>query len=289
MPDPERVAFFLLQKVARACKEFDLLAPGDRVAVAVSGGKDSRALLDLLLRYRQQVPFAYELAALHVVGIAAGLPDLQAELEPWFQRLGVEYRFVPLALPPDEPLPLNCFRCSWNRRKALFLAAADLGCGKLALGHHADDASATTLMNLLFCGRLETLQPRVSFFGGRVTVIRPLIYVTAAELSRYGRAAGFPTPPECARAAISARAQVEAFLRGFGSRQARIRANLWRAALRFGVLPPQEMPHGEDGDQGDDGRREEDPQSLEKHAQDRQEGDDYQEDQAVGRVFDQQP
>ncbi len=286
MPDPERVAFFLLRKVARACKEFDLLAPGDRVAVAVSGGKDSRALLDLLRRYRQQVPFAYDLVALHVVGTAAGLPDWQAELEPWFRRLGVEYRFVPLELPPGEPLPLNCFRCSWNRRKALFLAAADLGCGKLALGHHADDAAATTLINLLFAGRLGTLEPRVSFFGGRVTVIRPLIYLTAAELARYARAAGFPVPPDCPQAAHSTRAQVEAFLRGFGPRQARIRANLW---LRFGVLPPQEMPRGEDGEQGNDRWGEEEPQPLEEHAEDGQEGNDHQEDQAVGGVFDQQP
>jgi len=288
MPDPERVAFFLLRKVARACKEFDLLAPGDRVAVAVSGGKDSRALLDLLLRYRQQVPFTYDLVALHVDGASAGLPDLRADLEPWFRQLGAEYRFVPLLLPPDEPLPLNCFRCSWNRRKALFLAAADLGCGKLALGHHADDAAATTLINLLFAGRLGTLEPRVSFFGGRVTVIRPLIYLTAAELARYAHAAGFPAPPDCPQAAHSTRAQVEALLRGFGPRQARIRANLWRAALRFGVLPPQQAARGEDGEQGDDRRGEEDPQSLQEYAEDHQQGDDHQEDQAVGRMLDQQ-
>ncbi|HID88869.1 MAG TPA: hypothetical protein EYP52_04065, partial [Anaerolineae bacterium] len=146
----EQAARFLLKEVARACKEFDLLAQGDRVAVAVSGGKDSRTLLDLLLRYRGRVPFDYDLVALHVVGTSAGLADLSGTLRPWFEELGIEYHFVPLELPPGEPLPLDCFRCAWNRRKALFLAADRLGCNKLALGHHADDAAVTALLNLLF-------------------------------------------------------------------------------------------------------------------------------------------
>jgi tRNA 2-thiocytidine biosynthesis protein TtcA len=227
---PDRIASFLLKPFARACKEFDLLAEGDRIAVAVSGGKDSRALLDLLLRYRERASLSYEVTALHVVGSHAGLPDLTSTLRPWFEESGVAYRFVPLVLPPDEPLPLSCFRCSWNRRKALFLAADDLRCNKLALGHHADDAAVTTLLNLLFAGRLETLEPKVSFFEGHVTVIRPLIYVKAKELARYARATGFPPAPPCPAESDSNRRQVEGFLRGFGRRQAHIRANLWRVA-----------------------------------------------------------
>jgi len=232
MSDLDRIASFLLKSVARACKEFDLLAEGDRVAVAVSGGKDSRTLLDLLLRYQRRVPFSYELVALHVVGTAAGFPDLTGVLRPWFEELGVAYRFVPLELPPGEPLPLDCFRCSWNRRKALFLAADEAGCNKLAFGHHADDAAVTALLNLLFAGRLETLEPKVDFFDGRIAVVRPLIYVPAKELTRYARAAGFPLAPACPRASDSRRQQIEAFLRGFGRHQAHIRANIWRAARR---------------------------------------------------------
>jgi tRNA 2-thiocytidine biosynthesis protein TtcA len=230
--DPDRVASFLVKPVARACKEFDLLAKGDRVAVAISGGKDSRALLDLLLRYQKRVPFSYELVALHIVGTSAGFLDLRPKLEPWFRELGIEYHFAPLELPPEEPLPLDCFRCSWNRRKALFTAAAELGCGKLAFGHHADDAAATTLLNLMFNGRLETLAPRVEFFDGVVTVIRPLIYVLEKDLAPYGRAGGFSDPPSCPQGLTSKRAQVEELLRRFGREQKQIRANLWRAARR---------------------------------------------------------
>ncbi len=163
MSDPDRIVFFLLKPVALACKEFDLLTDGDRVAVAVSGGKDSRVLLDLLLRYQARVPFSYIPVALHVVGPSAGFPDLRPELEPWFRELGVEYHFAPLELPPEEPLPLDCHRCSWNRRRALFTTAAELGCGKLAFGHHAADAAATTLLSLMYGGRLETMLPRREF------------------------------------------------------------------------------------------------------------------------------
>lgn len=232
MSDPNSVASFLLRSVARACKEFHLLDEGDRVAVAVSGGKDSRVMLDLLLRYQERIPFSYEVIALHIVGVSAGLPDLSSELEPWFRALGVVYHFVPLVLPPGEPLPMDCFRCSWNRRKALFLAADEWGCNKLALGHHADDAAATALLNLLFAGRLETLEPKVDFFGGRITVIRPLIYLPAKELARYARAQGLPPTPPCPYGGDSRRKQVEAFLQGFGPHQARIRTNIWRAARR---------------------------------------------------------
>jgi len=133
---------------------------------------------------------------------------------------------------PDESLPLGCFRCSWNRRKALFAAADDLGCNKLALGHHADDAATTTLMNLLFSGQLETLRPKVSFFDGRIELIRPLLHIPAKDLIHYANAAGFPRPPECPRDDASPRRQISEFLKQFGRTQSQIRANLWRAAKR---------------------------------------------------------
>jgi tRNA 2-thiocytidine biosynthesis protein TtcA len=231
LSDPDRMAPFLLKPVARACKEFGLLAEGDRIAVAISGGKDSRVLLDLLLRYQARVPFSYDLIALHVVGTAAGFPNLRPELEPWLREIGVEYHFAPLELPPEEPLPLDCHRCSWNRRKALFTAAAELRCNKLAFGHHADDAAATTLLSLMYSGRLETMLPRREFFDAKITLIRPLIYVPEKALVRYTKAAGFPdSPPLCPQGLISKRAQVKTLLRHFGRDQRQIRANLWRAA-----------------------------------------------------------
>ena len=228
--DLKQLKYYLSKEVTRAIGEFNLIVDGDRVAVAVSGGKDSRALLHLLLYHQSKVRTSFEVMALHVVGTAAGLPDHRPDLEPWLQELGVEYRFIPLDLPPQEPLPLDCFRCSWNRRKALFTAAVELGCGKLALGHTADDAAATALMNLLFNGRLETMVPCVKFFDGAVTVVRPLIYVKEKTLVSYARAAGFPDPPSCPQASSSRRHQIKLILRQFGREQDQVRANVWRAA-----------------------------------------------------------
>ena len=193
-------------------------------------------MLDLLLRHRRKVPYRYELLALHVDGSAAGLPDLQAELEPWFRNLQIDFAFLPLDLPPGEPLPMDCFRCSWIRRKTLFTASVERGCNKLAFGHHADDAAVTTLMNLLFNGRLETIEPRVIFFDGALIVIRPLITLPEKALTRYARATGYADRAPCPQGLESKRAEVEAFLRQFGPQQEQIRTNLWRAAraaMRF--------------------------------------------------------
>ncbi len=232
MTDADPIAHFLLKDVTRAIGEFALIQDGDRVAVAVSGGKDSRTLLDLLLRHRRRVPYGYDLLALHADGSEAGLPDMRSDLEPWLHDLNVDHRFVPLDLPPDEPLPLDCFRCSWIRRKTLFTTSADHGCNKLAFGHHADDAAVTTLMNLMLNGRLETMEPQVAFFDGLITLIRPLILVPEKELARYAQAVAYPERQPCPRGQRSQRAEVEAFLRQFGPRQDQIRTNLWRAARR---------------------------------------------------------
>ncbi len=220
----------LSKSVNRAVREFDLIADGDRIAVGVSGGKDSRVLLDVLLR-GVDVPETYTVVAVHIDGTSAGLPNLVPTLEPWFRELGVEYDIAPLAVADDEPLPMDCFRCSYNRRKALFLAAERLGCTKVAFGHHADDVAVTTLMNVLYTGRTDTLEPRRSFFDGRVTVIRPLIYTTGKEIARYARAQGWTFPAElaCPREADTRRAKFERFLATFKDReQTQMRANLWK-------------------------------------------------------------
>jgi tRNA 2-thiocytidine biosynthesis protein TtcA len=102
----------------------------------------------------------------------------------------------------------------------------------LAFGHHADDAAATTLLNLMFNGRLETMVPRVEFFDGAVTVVRPLIYVSEKELAHYGQVACFPIPPPRPQGMNSRRAQVKTLMRQFGRDQKQIRLSKWRAARR---------------------------------------------------------
>lgn len=221
--------------VNRAVREFGLIADGDRIAVGVSGGKDSRTLLDVLLR-GIDLPGTYSLVAVHIDGTGVGLPNLVPTLEPWFRALGVEYDIAPLIVTEDESLPMDCFRCAFNRRKALFFAAERLGCNKVALGHHADDAAVTALMNIVYTGQLSTLEPWRDFFAGRVTVIRPLIYTTEKEIARYARAQGWTFPSElaCPREADARRAKFERFLATFKDKEReQIRANLWRMSQRI--------------------------------------------------------
>jgi tRNA 2-thiocytidine biosynthesis protein TtcA len=227
----DKLTFYLLKNVNKAIREFEMIADGDRVAVAVSGGKDSRSLLHLLRARQRSVPERYHLTALHVEAEIPGYPRLRSRLEPWFREMGMEYVFLPLKLPPDEPLPLDCFRCSWNRRKALFLKAHDLGCNKLAFGHHIDDALQTTLLNLFYSGRLETMAPNVEFFDGQITVIRPLIYLEERKLDQLARALAFPRDEAtCPLNRTSKRAWIKEWLRHAGPDYRQIRANLWRAA-----------------------------------------------------------
>jgi tRNA(Ile)-lysidine synthase TilS/MesJ len=231
-----KLTFYILKNVNRAVREFDLIADGDRVAVGVSDGKDSCALLHLLLARQHTARERYRVVAIHVqAGEVLGLPDKRPDLEPWFAKLGVEYAFAPLELPADETLPMDCHRCAWHRRRALFLKAHELGCSKLALAHHADDAAQTTLLSLLYSGRLETLAPRLEFFDSAITLIRPLIYVEERRLAQLARALEVPLGMAvCPRAATSQRAWVKRWLAEAGPDIRQMRANLWHAARRHG-------------------------------------------------------
>jgi len=241
---PDSIAANLLRGVNRAVRDYDLIAGGDRIAVGVSGGKDSRTLLDLLVR-GVDIPGTYDVVAVHIDGTEVGLPDQTASLVPWFRELGVDYRIRPLEVPEDEPLPMDCFRCSWNRRKALFFAADELGCDKVAYGHHADDAAVTTLMSLMYKGQVETMAPCLEFFQGRFEVIRPLILLLESDIRRYVRACGWSIPQEsaCPREPSARRVRIEAFLATFPKRERdQIRANLWRVGRRGGRSAGEATP-----------------------------------------------
>jgi tRNA 2-thiocytidine biosynthesis protein TtcA len=215
--------------VFEAVREFGLLREGDRIAVAVSGGKDSLALLRLLqLACRGQ-----ELVAIHVLGDARGVVEVHTPLVEWLEAQEVPYRMVEPEMRAGEALPLGCQRCTWLRRKALFTAADLMGCNVVAYAHHADDAAQTTLMNLVYGGTARTLAPCAEYFGGRLRLIRPLLYVPESELARLARASGFPSPPPpCPRAVDSRRKRVADMLRLLGRDYLKQgRTNLIRAGL----------------------------------------------------------
>lgn len=229
----EKQAHYLLRDVAKAIRNFEMLANGDRVAIAVSGGKDSLALLELLDRYRRSAPVRYDLAAIHVRGDATGITAPHEPLEQWLAARGLPYRVVEPELNRQDVPPLDCQRCTWLRRKALFTAADELGCNVLAYAHHADDVAQTALLNILYVGNVGSLAPIGDYFDGRFRLIRPLIYVPERELAAFARACGFPAPPPtCPRGPDSRRATVKEMLHLLGPDYGRqVRGNLMKLGL----------------------------------------------------------
>jgi len=229
----DRQAHFLLRGVGKAIRTYGMLRDGDRVAVALSGGKDSLALLELLDRWRQLSGVTYDLCAIHVRGDALGVTPAYGPLEEWLAGRGLPHRTVAPDLDAGDAPPLGCQRCAWLRRKALFQAAGELDCNVVAYAHHADDAAQTLLLNLFYGGSVHTLAPSASYFRGRFRLVRPLILTPESEIARFGRACGFPAPPPgCPRGADSRRAKMGQMLRLLGPDYLRqVRANLLRVGL----------------------------------------------------------
>lgn len=230
----DRAAFWLLKDINRAIRDFHMIEDGDRVAVAVSGGKDSLSLLRLLDLRRGECKEKYNLAVIHVIGDVRG-PQIPAHtpLTEWLASAGYESQIVELELPEDEKLPLGCQRCTWNRRKTLFNTAHELGCNVVAFGHHADDLAQTTLLNLLNYGKVETMAPVRSYFDGSIRLIRPLCYIEENEVRKFAGLCGFPSPPpDCPQSNHSRRNLARELLRTAEKGCPAARTNLVRAGLR---------------------------------------------------------
>ncbi|MDD5595184.1 MAG: ATP-binding protein, partial [Candidatus Omnitrophica bacterium] len=145
--------FYISKRVGKAITDYNMLADGDKIAVAVSGGKDSLTMLRVLQDRQAFVPIKYKLLAVHVdMGYPCQHPKILAE---YFKKQGVEYHIEKIdILKGKTRKDISCFWCSWNRRKALFSVADRFGCTKVALGHHKDDIIETILMNLFFHGEI---------------------------------------------------------------------------------------------------------------------------------------
>lgn len=183
----------ILSPLRRACTDLSLITDGDKIAVGVSGGKDSLALLAALTAYRRFSPERFDLVAVTVdMGLGADYTPVQeycAALNVPYLREKTDIGDIIFNVRKEKS---PCSLCSKMRRGALASVMKREGCNKLALGHHADDLIETFLLSLFYEGRLSTFSPKAYMSRSGVTVIRPLVYVDEADVSALTRDAELP-------------------------------------------------------------------------------------------------
>ena len=236
MPQLTRLEHRLLRQVRQASLDFRLIEPGDRVMAAISGGKDSYAMLHLLGLLQRKVPFEFDVVA---VNLDQGHPGFPAQvLVDHFEKIGVPHRMlsqdtytiVKQHIPEGKTY---CSLCSRLRRGILYNAAVEMGCTKIALGHHRDDMIETLMLNMLYAGQLKSMPPRLRSDDGRNVVIRPLAYVSEADLIAFSDEQAFPVIPcdLCGSQEHLHRKKVKALIAGLAAENPKVPGNLF-AAMR---------------------------------------------------------
>jgi len=208
----------LCRLVGQAIGDFNMIEEGDKVMVCLSGGKDSYALLDILMTLRERAPINFDIVA---VNLDQKQPNFPADVLPaYLEKLGIPYHIenqdtysiVKRLIPEGKT---TCSLCSRLRRGILYRVADELGATKIALGHHRDDILETFFLNMFFGGKIKGMPAKLQSDDGKHVVIRPLAYVKEEDTERYAEVKGFPIIPcdLCGSQENLQRKQIKAMLR----------------------------------------------------------------------------
>lgn len=224
----------LLKQLRETCRDYRMLEDGDHIMVCVSGGKDSAVMLYLLKLLQEKLPVNFEMTAVHVDQHQPGYDG--KPLVHWLRDLQVPFEIVSedtysIVIDKTSENKSYCTVCSRLRRGILYSKALELGCNKIALGHHADDAMETLLLNCLHAGQMKAMPARYTSKRGSLAVLRPLIKSMEADIERYAMMKGFPILPcnLCNNQENLQRPQVKLLLNTLESLNPNAKQNLLRA------------------------------------------------------------
>jgi len=224
----------LISATGKAIGDYNMIEDGDTVLVCMSGGKDSHAMLMILLALQERAPIDFKLIAMNLDQKQPGFP---ADILPaYFEKLGVDYRIVDADTYSivKEKIPegkTTCSLCSRLRRGIIYRTAKELGATKIALGHHRDDIVETLFLNLFFGAKLKAMPPKLATNDGQNIVIRPLAYCTEKDITSYARQMEFPIIPcdLCGSQENLQRQKVKDMLHGWEREQPGRVNNIFRA------------------------------------------------------------
>ena len=238
MKTPEQIAMEkqrarLTRRFHMACADYGLLEDGDHVLIGLSGGKDSLALTELLGRQAKIYKPSIRVTAVYVSVSNIGYETDVNYLQAFCEQVGLP--FIHKVTSFDEislghRSKRHCFLCSWYRRKALFDTAQELGCNKIALGHHRDDILETLLMNMVYGGNISTMPPMLQMDKMPLRIIRPLCLCDEADIRTYAEMANYKKQVKtCPFETESTRARTKNILGMLAELNPEIRDNMWAA------------------------------------------------------------